>query len=225
MCGLVATYSGPFGTFEDPIFPDRGLYWFSVVGVFIVIGHAVRVVLENTFPRLSILEQELAATLMFSVIYTPIVWELTVNWFADKGDIGITASAVFGFTLLISMFVSVMILLFSQTLESNKRSAPALLARLPEAEWGQILSLCAQDHYVHVVTDKGRFPLLMRFADAIAELDGLEGAQVHRSYWVARQAVEGTVRRNGRHYVTLIDGSEVPVSRSYHRNAESAGLI
>ena len=63
------------------------------------------------------------------------------------------------------------------------------------------------------------------FADAMAELDGVDGVQVHRSYWVARKAVEGAVRRNGRHYVTLIDGSEVPVSRSYRRNAESAGLI
>ena len=76
-----------------------------------------------------------------------------------------------------------------------------------------------------VTTDAGRFSLLMRFADAMAELDGVDGVQVHRSYWVARKAVEGAVRRNGRHYVTLIDGSEVPVSRSYRRNAESAGLI
>lgn len=225
MCGLVASYCGPFGTYEDQIFPDRSFYWFTLIAVSIVVAHAVRITLEKLFPKLSHLEQELAATLAFSVVYTPLVWEFTVRWVSENGDIGITPSAMFGFVLLISMFVSVLILVFSQTVEAKVRAAPAIMARLPKADSGQILSLCAQDHYVHVVTETGRFPLLMRFADAISELDGVEGVQVHRSYWVARKAVEGAVRRNGRHYVTLIDGSEVPVSRSYRRNAESAGLI
>lgn len=225
MCGLVATYCGPFGTYADPIFPDRSFYWFTIAGISIVLAHSVRIVLEKLLPKLTHLELELVATLVFSTIYTPFVWYFTIVWFSNYGDIGITPSAMFGFVLLISMFVSVLVLFFSQTVEAKARSAPAIMARLPKVESGQILSLCAQDHYVHVVTDTGRFPLLMRFADAIAELDGVEGAQVHRSYWVARKAVEGAVRRNGQHYVTLTDGSEVPVSRSYRRNAESAGLI
>jgi DNA-binding LytR/AlgR family response regulator len=160
------------------------------------------------------------------MIYAPILWEFTIRWFADGEDHGVTRSMMFGFVLLISLFVGVLILLFSQK-ETKKieRSAPAIIARLPEAEPGQILFVCAQDHYVHVVTAKGRFPVLMRFADAIAELDGVEGVQVHRSHWVARTAVEGRVRRNGRHYVTLVDGSEIPISRSYLRSAESAGLL
>ena len=57
--------------------------------------------------------------------------------------------------------------------------------------------------------------VLMRFADAVAELDGAGGLQVHRSYWVARRHVEGAARRDGRTTLRLTGGHEVPVSRTY----------
>ena len=57
----------------------------------------------------------------------------------------------------------------------------------------------------------------MRLSDAIDELDGIEGAQVHRSWWVARDAITEAVRGDGRATLTLKDGAEVPVSRTYAR--------
>jgi DNA-binding LytR/AlgR family response regulator len=57
----------------------------------------------------------------------------------------------------------------------------------------------------------------MRLADAVDELDGIEGAQVHRSWWVARDAIADARRGDGRATLTLKDGSEVPVSRTYAR--------
>jgi DNA-binding LytR/AlgR family response regulator len=57
----------------------------------------------------------------------------------------------------------------------------------------------------------------MRLSDAVAELDGIEGAQVHRSWWVARDAIADAKRGDGRATLTLKDGSEVPVSRTYAR--------
>jgi hypothetical protein len=38
----------------------------------------------------------------------------------------------------------------------------------------------------------------MRLSDAVAELEGIEGAQTHRSWWVAKMAVEGAQRGDGR---------------------------
>jgi DNA-binding LytR/AlgR family response regulator len=55
----------------------------------------------------------------------------------------------------------------------------------------------------------------MRLADAIAELDGLEGAQTHRSWWVAKAAVADARRADGRGTLVLRNGVEAPVSRSY----------
>ncbi len=66
---------------------------------------------------------------------------------------------------------------------------------------------------------------LMRLSDAIAELQGIEGAQVHRSWWVARTAIVEAVRGDGRATLTLKDGAEVPVSRTYARLLRQSGWI
>lgn len=65
----------------------------------------------------------------------------------------------------------------------------------------------------------------MRLSDAVAELEGIEGAQVHRSWWVARGAIAEARRGDGRATLTLKDGSEVPVSRTYARRLREHGWI
>jgi DNA-binding LytR/AlgR family response regulator len=65
----------------------------------------------------------------------------------------------------------------------------------------------------------------MRLSDAADELEGLEGAQVHRSWWVARDAIVEARRGDGRATLTLKDGSEVPVSRTYARQLRARGWI
>ena len=62
----------------------------------------------------------------------------------------------------------------------------------------------------------------MRLNDAIAELDGVEGMRVHRSWWVAMDAVTGTLRRGRGTALLLSNGTEVPVSRSYADAVRSA---
>ena len=75
----------------------------------------------------------------------------------------------------------------------------------------------SEDHYLRLHTSLGQELILMRLSDAVAELEGVEGAQVHRSWWVARAAIAQARRGEGRATLTLKDGSEVPVSRTYAR--------
>ena len=63
-------------------------------------------------------------------------------------------------------------------------------------------------------TRAGSAILLMRFADAVAELSD-RGLQVHRSYWVAKRYMKRLVRRDGRTVLRLITDEEIPVSRTY----------
>lgn len=77
-----------------------------------------------------------------------------------------------------------------------------------------IIFLKMSDHYVEVVTAAGRCAILMRFADAVAELGG-KGIRVHRSYWVAYRHVNGWARRNQRPVLRLDGDHVVPVSRTY----------
>ncbi|MFD3263294.1 LytTR family DNA-binding domain-containing protein [Phenylobacterium ferrooxidans] len=107
--------------------------------------------------------------------------------------------------------------------------APApvkFLERLPlKLRGAEIWAVEAQDHYLRLHTSKGQDLILMRLADAVAELAGIEGAQVHRSWWVARDAVADARRGDGRATLTLKDGSEVPVSRTYAKLIREAGWI
>ncbi len=94
---------------------------------------------------------------------------------------------------------------------------PALLDRLPAEKRGALVRLEVQDHYVLVVTTRGREMLLMRLADAMRETAPAEGRQVHRSHWAARHGAEALEResgKNGRLFLRMTDGMKVPVSRA-----------
>lgn len=94
--------------------------------------------------------------------------------------------------------------------------------RLPARMGRDVVYLKMSDHYVEVFTTTGHGLLLMRFGDAMAELEGT-GIQVHRSYWVANKHVEGLVRQGRRWSLRLTGGSRVPVSR-HHQPAIKAAL-
>jgi DNA-binding LytR/AlgR family response regulator len=101
---------------------------------------------------------------------------------------------------------------------------PKFLARLsPKLAGAEIYAVEAEDHYLRLHTSLGQDLILMRLADAIGELEGLEGAQTHRSWWVAKGAVVSAERAEGRATLTLKDGSEVPVSRGFAKPLRAAG--
>ncbi len=88
-------------------------------------------------------------------------------------------------------------------------------ARLDPLVRAPLVRLQMRNHYVDVVTEAGMDSLLLRLADAIAETDGVEGLQVHRSHWVARSAISGLLRGRGKVALWMSDGAVVPVSRRH----------
>jgi hypothetical protein len=115
----------------------------------------------------------------------------------------------------------------AQTHAAPQGSGPArFLERLPlRLRGAEVWAVEAEDHYLRVHTSNGQDLMLLRLSDAIAELEGIEGAQVHRSWWIARAAITGVRRGNGRATLTLKDGAEAPVSRTYARALREAGWI
>ena len=103
-----------------------------------------------------------------------------------------------------------------------------LVARLPDPWRGGVLQSTADNHYyelptaraasanhyVEVRTDRGAASILLRMSDAVRELDGQPGLQVHRSHWVSDRAVAGILREGHKLLVLLNCGRRVPVSRS-----------
>lgn len=98
------------------------------------------------------------------------------------------------------------------------------MERLPPKLKGAVIyAISAEDHYLKLHTSKGTDLILMRLSDAIAELEGLEGAQTHRSWWVARDAVESARREGDRMVLVVKGGVEAPVSRPNVRPLREAG--
>lgn len=102
--------------------------------------------------------------------------------------------------------------------------APAFAERLPLG-FGAIHALKGEDHYVRVFGETRQELILLRLRDAMTEMAGSDGLQVHRSWWVARQGV-ARIRRDGREaIISLPDGSEVPVSRDAMPRLREAGWL
>ncbi len=90
----------------------------------------------------------------------------------------------------------------------------------------KIVALEAEDHYLRVHLDSGQSTLiLMRLSDAIAELPANTGAQTHRSWWVAKDAVRSITKADGRAMLTLTAPLEAPVSRTFYKALNDAGWL
>ena len=136
----------------------------------------------------------------------------------------------FGVSLVTSLFFCVTIAwahtLVPQPEEGAAAAPPKFLERLPlKLRGAEVWAVEAEDHYLRLHTSRGQDLILMRLADAVAELDGIEGMQVHRSWWVARDAIADARRGDGRAVLTLKDGANVPVSRTYAGELRDRGWI
>jgi DNA-binding LytR/AlgR family response regulator len=100
-----------------------------------------------------------------------------------------------------------------------------LLDRLPLDKRGPLVSISVEDHYVRVRTAQGEELLLMRLTDAIREVGASKGVQVHRSHWVALDAVRAARREGDRAILTMAHGPEIPVSRTNVPAIREAGLL
>lgn len=98
--------------------------------------------------------------------------------------------------------------------ESGTGEAPRILDRLPGRLGRDLLCLQMEDHYVRLHTPEGSVLVLMPLGRAVAELGSLEGMRVHRSWWVARHAVEGVVHDGRNLRLRLTSGLEAPVARA-----------
>ena len=87
------------------------------------------------------------------------------------------------------------------------------------------MCLQMEDHYVRAHTPLGSDLILIPLKDAVAELTGVEGLKVHRSWWVAKRAVGRSIL-NGRNCgLRLSNGLDVPVSRASIAKLRAAGWL
>lgn len=97
------------------------------------------------------------------------------------------------------------------------------LGRAPENLSGEIICLHMEDHYMRIYTAESEELILWRMRDAVRDLADTDGMQVHRSWWVGRQAVVEVYRKNKNRFLRLRNGLEVPIGRSFYEKVQQAG--
>jgi len=214
--------SGAFGSGEQLSPLPRIAFWLAIVGGSMCLGVLLRVSVQALRPGTAYLPAALVASGLGGLILGQILPPALIRLDLKPPSSVLTERVE---TTLLIMFLGSSFAILRHLLHREAPRAgtsseaapprPRLLDRLPAEFAGEILHLSVRNHYVEVATEVGRSRLLMRFADALAELEGVEGCRVHRSHWVARKAVEAVERCNGRAYLRLRNGQLVPVSRPY----------
>jgi hypothetical protein len=102
---------------------------------------------------------------------------------------------------------------------------PRLLARLSPGFQAPIIALQSEDHYVRVHGRKGSELILIRLRDAIVEMAGVPGEQVHRSWWIAREGVIATIRAGRGWSLRLVNGELAPIARESVYRLRRSGFL
>lgn len=229
--GVFLAVTGAFGSAGASL-PLRLVYWVLVMVLGGLWGHLCGLVVSRFVdsderPWLSI-------AVMVVVITGPlcvIVWAATGLFFAQKlYPLAVLPELVVP-VVIITAAVTTLNVFLGRAVPVQTHAAPPetaarpvrFLDRLPmKLKGATIRAVQAEDHYLRIHTDRGSDLILMRLSDAVEELEGLEGAQTHRSWWVAREAVRAVERGDGRATLTLDGGLSAPVSRRYARMLRDA---
>lgn len=228
---VLFTLAGPFGTFQAGGFFDRLLYWFVVNGVSILIAVNVKNFVLNKFEHWAVFQKESAAIFVTTLLFTPILWLWTITMF--PGLIVSPPTMVWMGSIVFVICASISALLYGVPFVmkyANPPIEPTLVAarivrRLPETFDGKIIHLAVDGHIVSVITNAGIFDLRMRFADAVEEVSELGGICTHRSHWVVLAEIENVGTVNGRPFLIMSNGEEVPVSRKYQPGLVAIGIL
>lgn len=228
--GVLLAFTGAFGSDDAPLVA-RLIYWILMLVLGGLWGHVCSLLVTrhvdlDTQPWLT----SLALTVAITGPLTVGVWAMT-GLFFERRLLPLDALIQFLLpVLLITATLSTLNVFLGRERPVETHAAPPgatpsrFLDRLPPRLRGaRLIAVQAEDHYLRLHTDRGSDLILMRLADALVELVGLEGAQTHRSWWVARDAVVSVARGDGRAALTLDGDLTAPVSRRYARALREAG--
>jgi hypothetical protein len=227
---LILGLSGPFNTFADFPMGQRIVYWLGMVVSTYAVGQgAATFTLALIGARLRALWlRTIVAGLICGVPVTLVVF--AVNAIAYGARKTMNPLELWGDCTMISLAVVAATTAMVRGAPELPPIAPVqvpppILERIPHPQRGALMALSVQDHYVAVVTEKGTSLVLMRLSDAIKETGAVAGLQIHRSHWVARDAVKRVIRTEGKISLELRSGARLPVSRGYLDAVKAAGLL
>lgn len=224
---LLCVVAGPFGTGTLPV-PTRTLVWATLIALNALKWWTWYRLLAPRVPNSPLADFALAAggaivlnaTLPLEIawVYRAVGIDFAPGWFA-----------MWLIAVLISVSISAVVTVVSWRKPETVVSAaplPAPRGLALKADLSRLLAVTSEDHYLRLHMEGGDKPLLLyRFGDAIADLDGLDGLQVHRGAWIAARAVSRAEREGRRWWLHLPDGTRLPVSERHLPAVRARGWL
>jgi len=226
--GTFLAFVNAFG-FDGTTVGQRLLYWIPLMMLGGVMGTFVarRVFGAAWFANRPWLAS-LVVALLLTVPLTVVVWAATTAMFGRPWQPGTMLYFVFPVAMVSIAMTGIGYVSDRRPRETHAAPAGApparFLERIPmKLKGAELYAVEAEDHYLRIHTERGSDLILMRLSDAVTELEGIEGAQTHRSWWVAKGAVVEVERGDGRATFVLKDGARAPVSRTFARVLRAEG--
>lgn len=223
--GTFLAFLGPYNT-TDLGWPWVWLYWTGLILLGGMTGNLAGHFFERYAP-------DAPAIIVYPAVAVILSIPVTIAVISIQAVIGtMPPVATWPITFFLVLLISGAVTAFTYMLnrpdhvEAEPVVGRALTDKLPvRLRTADILALESEDHYLRVHTSGGEELILMRLSDAMAAVEGLEGLQSHRSWWVARAAIQDAQKSGGRAELTLSTGKTAPVSRSFYPQWREKGWI
>jgi hypothetical protein len=219
---VLATITGAFGTIAMA-YPARFGFWSLLIGWNItkwIAWFAWRVRRPQDWRR--------AAAIGALLINLPLPLEipLALRLFGVSTAIDPARTWVEAAAISVTLFVALFLARRSGRAMATVPADTGILFRAGVRDLADVQGVRAEDHYCRVhLTDGRSLLVLARFADLRAELEGIDGEQVHRGAWIAAAAMDGAVRDGRAWRLVLSDGTRLPVSDTYLAAVRARGWL
>jgi len=226
---LLCVLAGPFHTATLPL-PTRTLLWGVLIGINALkwwawyrwLGPRIP---PGVWPDIAL--AGVGAIVLNATLPLEITWIYrAVGLDVAPGWLGLWLVAV-----AIAVSISTVVAVARQAAPQAEPQPPAPGLVLPrglalKADLSRVLAISAEDHYLRLHLDGGEKPLILyRFGDALADLTGHEGLQIHRGAWVAARATTTAEREGRRWWLRLPDGTRLPVSDRHLAAVRAKGWL
>lgn len=236
---VVLAALGPFDSFAIGGFAARLAYWLPATFIGYAIMRPTLLATTALGDRID-LPRNLAMLIGVIIAAAPLTLALLwwngrelgslpsfEDWLQFYANVVIVAAVI---TLLFALLEPQLASRRSEPTEEQTASPEApekspFLGRLPPAIRDQLIALEMEDHYVRAHAPGTSVLVLLRMRDAVAELAGIDGERVHRSWWVRRDAVQRVAGDSRNLRIILTGGLEAPVARDRVADLRAAGWL
>lgn len=245
LAGLGFGLSGPFGSYDGNFF-YRLTYWTSLFwigsivawcGAATALAKGARTGFPPSFSIVAIIITACVPLAMLDATITSLFWPLRASSMKALEWYGLTLGVTLPWAILLAWIELGGLKRFGPIAEMASDSPQATTSGsgiptsasdgpgLPDHVLSSAMCLQMEDHHIRVHTQQRSYLHYGVMRQVVGAIDESRGLQVHRSWWVEKDAVEAWYKDDRAVTLVLKNGLHVPVARNRVAKLRSAGWL